>query len=412
MTCANTFRRLYVGVAITLACVTLSGCSLKSITNTLLEMACPRWGYIDTKNKLVVNIYAANKYYPYLEGSLGKFSCGRARIRVGPDKGSDCRFLFIDREGIRSGPDFWAAGNFSEQLAAAAPSRKEGFGYLDRNYNWVIKPTFARARGFKEGLSAVQLKSNSLWGFVDKTGRLAIPCQFDDVRDFSEGLAVFRRGTKYGFIDKKGQERIPATGDFAWSFSEGLAAVDYRAGSGKYKRKYLNPDGTAKFEYSFEPGRPDFSLDRSRHFVGEFDSSDFTEDKLKPSHCLEDPVFKNGLAVIQKHCLYGFINTNGEVVIPFAFGFARPFSENCAVVFSKSGNHLCGVVNRDGKLSVECKYKHLSDFSNGLACASATGTLYGFIAPDGIYKIDANIHDLADSFSEGLAAVGVAPICP
>ncbi len=408
----NTFRRLSVGVAITLACVSLSGCSRKSITNALLEMVCPRWGYIDSKNRLAINVFSAGTYYPYLEGSLGRFSCGRARIRVGSAKGSGCRFLFIDREGNRSGPDFWAAGNFAEQLAAAAPSNEVGFGYLDSHYNWVIKPAFERARGFKEGLAAVQLKSNSLWGFVNKKGRLAIPCQFDDVRDFSEGLAVFRRGTKYGFIDRKGHERIPATGDFAWSFSEGLAAVDFRVGSGKYRRKYLKPDGTVKFEYSFEPGRPDFSLDRSRHFVGEFDSSDFTEEQLKPSYCLENPMFRCGLAVIQKHNLYGFINTAGEVVVPFAFGFARPFSEDYAVVFSKSGDHLCGVVNQDGTLTVDCKYQHLSDFADGLACASATGTLYGFIASDGVYKIDANIHDFADRFSEGLAAVGVAPICP
>ena len=55
--------------------------------------------------------------------------------------------------------------------------------------------------------------------------------------------------------------------------------------------------------------------------------------------------FSEGLALVQKGSLWGFINKNGEEVIPCRYDIAYDFSEGLAVVW-KDG--LWGYVNKNG----------------------------------------------------------------
>ena len=89
-------------------------------------------------------------------------------------------------------------------------------GYIDKQGQVVINPSFDDARWFSDGLAEVRLGGQ--WGYIDKQGQTVINLQFKGTREFSEGLAAVsvdsdkrRRGrgsrgflSKYGYIDKSG----------------------------------------------------------------------------------------------------------------------------------------------------------------------------------------------------------------
>lgn len=52
------------------------------------------------------------------------------------------------------------------------------WGFLDRNGNIVIEPTYDGAKSFSNGLAAVL--DGTAWGFINSQGRWVIPAQFDD----------------------------------------------------------------------------------------------------------------------------------------------------------------------------------------------------------------------------------------
>jgi hypothetical protein len=227
-----------------------------------------KWGYLNKAGRLVV---------AYRFDDAGDFREGLAPVRVGRKWG------FIDDTGrfvIKR--RFQAAAEFHDGLAQfevwdtirCSPLRVGGseevyskedapayaftlhsvrpaatggcfppgarFGFIDRNGQIVIAPSFHFASDFSEGLAIVKTQDPpAKFGYIDKAGRLAIEPQFDQAEPFSEGLALVEVGArvqdgkvraKWGFINREGKFEIPARFRGGHSFSEGLAAVELSDG--------------------------------------------------------------------------------------------------------------------------------------------------------------------------------------
>lgn len=115
---------------------------------------------------------------------------------------------------------------------------------------------------------------------------------------------------------------------------------------------------------------------------------------------------------------WGYINTKGDVVIPFGFDHARPFSEGLAPVAIKK---LFGYINKDGRLVISPHYTVAGAFSGGLAAVRTGGTTeymymrpamrqpggtWTFIGADSSKKINLPKTTVeARDFAEGLAAI-------
>jgi len=108
-----------------------------------------------------------------------------------------------------------------------------------------------------------------------------------------------------------------------------------------------------------------------------------------------------GLAAVQKNGKDGFVNTKGEVVIPFIYDYARHFSEGLAAVCNDSQHW--GFISTRGEVVIPLIYDWVQSFSEGLAAVSKDGK-DGFINSRGDVVIPM-IYDSARSFSDGLAAV-------
>ena len=109
--------------------------------------------------------------------------------------------------------------------------------------------------------------------------------------------------------------------------------------------------------------------------------------------------FSQGLATVKKlKC--GYINTDGNVVIPYEWDDARAFSEGLAAV-EKNGKW--GFINQDGRLVIPCEWDSATQFADGLGWVRKNKK-EGFINKDGKLVIPCE-WDMAYSFREERAVV-------
>ena len=90
-------------------------------------------------------------------------------------------------------------------------------------------------------------------------------------------------------------------------------------------------------------------------------------------------LFQNGFAaaddsgsrlyMIKSNGLYGFIDNQGNKVIPPRFTFARNFSDGLAAVQTAYSNKW-GYIDKTGKFVILPRFKQVSDFSEGLAAVA------------------------------------------
>jgi hypothetical protein len=85
-----------------------------------------------------------------------------------------------------------------------------------------------------------------------------------------------------------------------------------------------------------------------------------------------------GLTVFEKDGLYGYINSNGKVVIKPVFEYLSDFSEGLAL-FGENGKY--GYINLNGEKVIEAQFDYAHDFSNGRA-------VVGFIDTSNILDYD------------------------
>lgn len=110
--------------------------------------------------------------------------------------------------------------------------------------------------------------------------------------------------------------------------------------------------------------------------------------------------FSEGLAYVRQNDMYGFVDKEGQVVIPIAFGYAHSFSEGLAPVHLNGEN---GYIDKTGQVIIPVQYDVAWSFREGLAGVRQNGK-WGFIDKTGNIVIPIK-YDNIGSFSEGLAKV-------
>ena len=113
--------------------------------------------------------------------------------------------------------------NFRDGFASVIKNGK--YGFINKDGEWVIKPTFAMSGSFSNGLAPALDEKTRLWGYINKQGAWAVKPQFSKAKDFSEGLAAVWKDFKWGYINVYGQYVVSPEYRIAESFSDGLAYV-------------------------------------------------------------------------------------------------------------------------------------------------------------------------------------------
>lgn len=91
-----------------------------------------------------------------------------------------------------------------QSLTYAANAEKL-VGFIDRNGQWVIQPTYKKVKQFVSGLAPVTTNGKQ-WGFINEKGEIKIKESYRDAEIFSiDGLAPVKVDKYWGFINKNGE---------------------------------------------------------------------------------------------------------------------------------------------------------------------------------------------------------------
>ncbi|MCX4281952.1 WG repeat-containing protein [Alistipes muris] len=265
---------------------------------------------------------------------------------------------------------------------------KNKYRYVGRPHDglMVVSPNDApgpRIGGFVVGMR---------FGYADTLGKDVIPVQFDYASDFSQGLALVGIGKrdvrKFGFIDLSGQAAIPIEYDNAELTKEGLLKVMRKEGIAE-QWGYLSRDG--EVAVPLEYGQ---LMKPAEGFIAAAKGT-WTEGKT----AMSSPKFKGK---------YGFLDYEGNVLIPFDFVDAHSFQNGVAAV-AVEGKYYpkWGVIDTCGKTVVPFRYYEVRNFREGLALVGRVidgEVRYGFISPDGEEVIAAQ-YASAREFRDGYALV-------
>lgn len=302
-------------------------------------------------------------------------------------------------------PQFSEVHSFSQGLAAVKIGGK--WGYINKSGKVVIKPQYSKVFSFSQGLAAVKIGDK--WGYIDLTGKVVVKPQFSETIGFSEGLAAVKIGDNWGYIDLTGAIVIKPQFIDAYSFSEGIAIVN-------------------RFDYIDKVGKQTIQI--------EVEDSPYSDGEI-----IDIKNFSQGLAAVQTGgggtcgpvlCVYGYIDKTGKMIVSPEFFEAREFSQGLAAVStndSASGVAIgeWGYINKRGQLVIKPIFSGASSFSEGLAAVEngrkdvfyeESGETFRKVIPGKWGYIDSTgkqvispQFDLANSFSEGLAAVKVKDKC-
>ncbi len=319
-----------------------------------------KYGAIDKTGRFVI---------PPVFAHALRFTNGLARFR---DHG---KYGFIDRTGaIVIPPRFELAWSFSNGLAAVTVDGR--WGYIDQTGSIAIEPCFDLTYAFSDGLASVLIGNRV--GFIDRTGRTVCMLEYefpDDARPvffFCDGLADMEVAGKFGYIDKSAQLAISPRFEAARSFREGRVAVSKDGLWG-----FIDTQG----EFVVKPG-----YDEVRSYRNGLAVTTNRKAGSVTRHQVLDPGgklvfetggsvdlladFSDGLAAVEIGGAWGFVNTEGELVIHAQFDAVGTFSEGLAAVLV---DNKWGFTDRDGNLAIKpqfCGYGHDIAFNKDLAVVS------------------------------------------
>lgn len=350
---------------------------------------------------------------------------------------------------------------FSDGMAAVEKSWVE-------NNAWVTKLGFVnqkgeleipceydktKGRGFVNGRAWVYKKAENQWLLIDKTGKIIPTANYDNVGYiFKNNLGVMAvyKNDRLGFIDQSGKEIIACQYLGGTFFAEGLACVTPYEGEKGYG--FISPEGEVVIPFQFkQAGIANFEpngmcratvagktvlIDKKGNVVFKTSkgniqgvSNNWIRVFSKPNRLgwgflnfndewMIDPLYDDlsdfgatGMALAQKDELWGIIDTNNAVILPFKYatlyfdpqedGYimgAYPTEENMnlldtpkdyftpnfdpvdmsnmAYIYPAEGANLMafldksekrGYLNRDFTIAIPAKYSKARTFSEGLA---------------------------------------------
>jgi len=340
---------------------------------------------------------------------------------------------------------FWLIGTApemeEEEVTLFSICIDNQWGFIDQEGEVVISPRFLRALEFSEGLAAVGIQGDDgrkAEGFINAKGEFvigpgpppnyrwpdtAVEMPSYSYRSFAEGHARFWVGDitgRGGYIDKAGKLVIDVQFPFMQDFSEGLAVADLLG-----RRCLIDVHGDVVLRlprgygaYGFVAGRSliEFVDGDGRWHRGFIDRNG---NQIVPPEYGGAEDFSEGLALVWRaidktRYRHGFVGLDGKIRLPLEFDFATSFGDGRAFVV-RDGRAM--LIDREGQtlreLDIDPREFRISQFREGLASIyrfdernpfDDQHRAAGVIDVDGAIVVPL-IYDQVESFRDGLALV-------
>lgn len=267
--------------------------------------------------------------------------------------------------------------NNSNFLYCAALKTKAGtkWGYINEMGEFQIQPLFEYAYDFQNnGLATI--RKAGLYGCIDHTGQSIIEPRFETIIDFSEARATVVLKGSFHVIDEIGRVLTKKGYNFISMYIDGRAMFSNNDKHGKFRYGYLNKAGEEVIPLQYES------------------ASDF----------------KGGIAVVKvKEEKFALIDRNGSEIVQLNYFFVGNYGDGL-LSFRRGLNEKYGYLNTQGNIIINPRFAAAGAFENGRAVVNVADEFqnkYGLINKEGMNIIEAIYNDVT-ILSENRVAVGVA----
>lgn len=326
---------------------------------------------------------------------IGTFSEGLALVR-----NTNGLFGYINKKGKEVIPcKYPDAVDFSEGLAIV--SNAEGLkGYIDSEGKEVIPCQYTDVTQFKEGLASVEIARGNVI-YIDKTGKQAISDTYGYASSFSEGLALIKNvgSNRYNYIDKDGKIIEMQASDATcfrngtaiiikdakiciidksfqiidsyrcWNeknanvCENGLIMISYKGGTYRYYNQTFQNRMPGEYLKATEFIEGYAIVEPSSEWIGIL-SKDGSIKLFSKEKYIKIENFSEGLAAVQNpQGLWGYLDTNGQEVIPCQYKAADPFKEGLAGVQDNENNLY--YISKNGKKKLTFNQTYYSSLELG-----------------------------------------------
>ncbi len=294
----------------------------------------------------------------------------------------------------------------AQDLLAQAKSG-DNWGYINTKGEFVIDAQYKNCHAFSEGFAPIYDKKAKTFYFIKPDGS-KLDTEIDKfklknifgfgTKGFEDGLVPVQVGKQWGYLNTSGKLLVPAKFDKAQEFNSGFGVTE------SSNRFYIiSKDGSEKqVDISgledvkrFSEGLAPYRVNGQWGFINT-EGAVVIEAQYKGIGYLSE-----GLAWVKNEAgQVGFIDSKGNVKIDLQFQAAKEFSEGLARV---KKNDAWLFVDLSGKEITSVGADTYGNFSNGLAYAKKNDVV-GFVGKDGNWVIDAKFEKVRD-FKNGYAAV-------
>ena len=338
------------------------------VDGSIIAKSNGKWGVVHVSGEIVVTFE-----YDHINGfsvHYASFVNGIAQVHLGDKRGAIntsgefiIPLIYNNLHWSVSSNTITAA---TGRLITEGPQRglfiNDKMGVIDMNGDVIIPVIYDNMHSLDlsdalNGNGFVRVYRGGTWYLFDVINRVELPFEADNMGwQGDDGFRQVSKDGKTGLVNSKGEVVVPIIyDDIGWEFKDGLLPVGVfkeGADSDSYWRTrchwgFVNTDGelVIPVEYDYvENFREGFAavakLTEVIEQKEEYDGKEYT---------WEEEVYK-----------YGFINTKGEVVVPFIYDLVRNFENGFAQVGigdrrwgdDPEFNGEWGLVNTKGELVI------------------------------------------------------------
>jgi len=267
--------------------------------------------------------------------------------------GGGAKFGFMDRAGAMAIPMAYDhAEAFTQGLAYVVsgdrklfidPSGAEALDISEYDSGSPFKSGFAMVTRLHTEEIQSGVRQEFLQGLIDMSGNEVLPCEYSEAGAFDNGSLWAVRDKKYAMFDSSGARVTQHEYDFLEYAGEGLIIAQRDGVSG-----YLDGNGGVAIPFEFAVAGRFFdglaAVANDQWLAGYVNPRG---EKITPIEFESAGDFSEGRAAVQMGGLFGFIDTQGDVAIPFMYDEVRGFIGGVAIGFENFGRSAVRVTPID-----------------------------------------------------------------
>lgn len=236
------------------------------------------------------------------------------------------------------------------------------------------------------------------YGYIDSEGNLVVPCRYERVNDYNEGLAVVEQNWRKGYVDTDGYEVSPVSYREAEMFRNGRGCVQNEAGL----YGYVDETGREVIPCRFEKAISFYGEVTPACLNGLYGLIDKDGEFISTPRYEAMGICDVDVFYFYENGLYGFVDAEQKELTSARYDrIGELFSEGLIDV-EQQGKH--GFINKQGEEVIPCIYSRVSRFENGFARVARNGRV-------GVYRYHGDAKSFCSPLTAMRALIARATVC-